>query len=240
MPFKHTPVVLSEMNAVTTPSGRKYRTPDGVDLPSITTVLSVLSRDSIAKWRARVGEKEANRISHRASTRGTAVHEICEKYVNNDPDYLKIPVENSEGEWELRLATPDLIASFNDLKPILDTRLTEVYAQEAPLYSMHLGVAGRVDCVGIFDGKLSIIDYKTSRKPKRRDWISNYFMQETAYAIMWEELTGQPITQLVTIVSVDQHEPQVFIEHRDDWVNSLKDTIKQYKSEQPTSALFDV
>ena len=222
--FEHVPVELTEMNAVTTEKGRRYRTPEGVDLPSITTVLSILSRDSIMKWRRRVGAEEANRISHRASTRGTAVHAIIEKYINNE--------ENFKDGY-----TPDIIGSFLDLKPILDGRIGRVYAQEAPLYSNHLGVAGRVDCVADFDGKLSIIDFKTSMKPKRKDWITNYFMQESAYAIMWEERTGLPITQLVTIVSVDNHEPQIFVEHRDTWVRPLRETIAQYKAENSGNAL---
>jgi genome maintenance exonuclease 1 len=220
--FNHTPVELTEMNAVTTESGRKYRTPEGVDLPSITTVLSLLSRDGIAAWRKKVGEEEANRISHRASTRGTKVHEIIEKYVDNDPNYR-------DGY------TPDIIASFQDVKPILDNNIGDVFAQEAPLYSNHLGVAGRVDCVAMYNGKPSIIDYKTSRKPKQVKWITNYFMQEAAYAIMWEERTGMPIVQLVTIISVDNSEPQVFIEHRDNWIRPLQDVIKQYKDEQESS-----
>jgi genome maintenance exonuclease 1 len=223
--FDHEIVELTEMNAVTTDSGRKYKTPEGVNLPSITTVLSILSRESIAKWRARVGAAEANRISHRASTRGTSVHEIIEKYVNNDPNF-------KDGY------TPDIIASFLDVKPILDERLTKVYAQEAPLYSNHLGVAGRVDCVGIFDGKPSIIDYKTSMKPKRKDWIKNYFMQEAAYAIMWEERTGQPIVQLVTVISVDNAPPQVFVEHRDNWVRPLRETIEKYNEEQSSTSVL--
>ena len=236
--FVHSPIELTEMTAVTTEFGRQYETPEGINLPSITTVLSVLSRDSIAKWKKRVGEKEANRVSYRASTRGTAVHEICEQYVNNDPDYDKYMAMNIDtGEQTLTKRTPDLIESFLKLKPILDERLGTVYAQEAPLYSTHLGVAGRVDCVGIFDGKPSIIDYKTSMKPKRLDWIKNYFMQESAYAIMWEERTGMPITQLVTIISVDNHEPQVFIEHRDNWVRPLRDTIAQYNEENSTNSL---
>ena len=236
--FKHVPVELTEMTAVTTDTGRQYETPEGITLPSITTVLSILSRDSIAKWRARVGEKEANRVSYRASTRGTAVHEICEQYVNNDPDYDKYMAINPDnGEMKLTTRTPDLIDSFLKIKPILDERLTVVHAQEAPLYSTHLGVAGRVDCVGVFDGKLSIIDYKTSMKPKRLDWIKNYFMQESAYSIMWEERTGMPITQLVTIISVDNHEPQVFIEHRDNWVRPLRETIAQYNEENSSTSL---
>ena len=222
--FKHESVELTEMESVTTDEGRKYQTPEGVNLPSITTVLSILSRDSIAKWRARVGEEEANKISTRASGRGTRVHEIIEKYMNNEEDYR-------DGY------TPDIIQSFLDVRSILDNRIGTVYAMEAPLYSTHLGVAGRVDCIAEFDGKLSVIDFKTSMKPKKLDWIKNYFMQESAYAIMWEERTGQPITQLVTIISVDDHEPQVFIEHRDNWVRPLRDTIKQYEEENST-ALF--
>lgn len=219
--FEHVDVELKEMVAETTESGRVYKTPEGIGLPSITTVLSILSRDSIAKWRARVGEAEANKISYRASTRGTAVHEIIEKYIDNDENY-------KDGY------TPDIISSFIAVKPILDDRIGRVFAQEAPLYSNHLGVAGRVDCVAEFDGKLSIIDFKTSLKPKRLEWIKNYFMQESAYAIMWEERTGMPITQLVTIISVDNAEPQVFIEHRDNWVRPLRDTIAQYNEENST------
>jgi hypothetical protein len=224
--FEHVHTELNEMNAVTTEKGRRYRTPEGVDLPSITTVLSILSRDSIMKWRRRVGAEEANRISHRASTRGTAVHAIIEKYINNE--------ENFKDGY-----TPDIISSFLDLKPILDNRIGRVFAQEAPLYSNHLGVAGRVDCVAEFDGRTSIIDFKTSMKPKRYDYITGYFMQEAAYAIMWEERTKTPITQLVTIISVDNNEPQVFIEHRDNWVRPLRETIAQYNAEN-SGNLLDV
>lgn len=223
--FEHVPVELTEMTAVTTDEGRKYRTPEGINLPSITTVLSILSRDSIAAWRKRVGEAEANRISHRASTRGTKVHEIIEKYIDNKEDY-------KDGY------TPDIVSSFLDVKSILDDRIGRVYAQEAPLYSNHLGVAGRVDCVAEFDGKLSIIDFKTSLKPKRKDWVKNYFMQESAYAIMWEERTGQPIVQLVTIISVDNAPPQVFIEHRDNWVRPLRETIEKYNEEQSSTSVL--
>jgi hypothetical protein len=102
-----------------------------------------------------------------------------------------------------------------------------------------LGVAGRVDCVAEFDGKLSIIDFKTAMKKKQKSWINNYFMQEAAYAIMWEERTGQPITQLVTIISVDgEDKPQIFVEHRDNWINSLRDTIEKYNEEQGDSTVL--
>jgi len=222
--FEHVDVELSEMVCETTEKGRIYKTPEGLGLPSITTVLSILSRDSIKAWRKRVGEEEANRISHRATTRGTAVHEIIEKYINNDENYR-------DGY------TPDVIESFLVLKPILDNSIGKVYAQEAPLYSTHLGVAGTVDCVADFDGKLSIIDFQTSRKPKKTDWIKNYFIQESAYAIMWEERTGMPITQLVTAITVDDGQPQVFIEHRDNWTRPLQETIEQYNQENSNPLL---
>lgn len=219
--FKHVPVELTEMNAVTTDEGRKYHTPEGIDLPSITTVLSILSRDSIAKWRKRVGEVEANKISTRAANRGTAVHTVCEKYLDNDADYL-------DG------VMPNNIETFQKIRPILDENINNIHAQEAPLYSNYLGVAGRVDCVAEWQGKLSIIDFKTSRKFKKREWCHSYFMQECAYAIMWEERTGVPITQLVTLIAVDERTPILYIEHRDDWVRPLRDVIEQYKEENTT------
>lgn len=202
-----------------TDSGRKYVTEDKKKLPSITTVLSILSRAGIAAWRKRVGDKEADRISHIASTRGSAVHQIVEDYIDNKEDF-------DAGYF------PHILESFQQIKPIIDKRIGKVYAQEQPLYSNHLGVAGRVDCVAEFDGKLSIIDFKTSKKRKTRSNCYNYFMQESGYAIMWEERTKMPITQLVTIMSVDNDDPLVFVEQRDDWTEKLRETIKTYEEEQ--------
>ena len=197
-------------------NGRRYLSPEGNKYPSITTVLSVLSRAGIAEWRARVGEEEANKVSHRASTRGTAVHDLVEKYLDNE---------------ELPEVLPHITASLSNLKPSL-SRIGKIYAQEAPLYSKHLGVAGRVDCVGEYDGVPSIIDFKTSKKIKKKEWVTSYFMQEAAYAIMWEERTGMPITNLVTIMDVDNESPCVFVEHRDNWTEKLFETIELYHKEQ--------
>ena len=220
MEFIHEPIDLgyNDLTAVTAKSGRTYRDPAGNSYPSITTVLSILSREAIQKWRARVGEEEANRISSRASGRGTIVHNLLEKYVDNDPDYLK-------GEM------PHNIQTFKDIQPTLDECLTKVYAQEAPLYSEHLGVAGRVDCVGQWEGVDAIIDYKTSKKLKKKEWISSYFMQCAAYAIMWEERTGMPIKKLVVAIAGDEG-PQVFVEDRDNWTKELINTITEYKREK--------
>jgi genome maintenance exonuclease 1 len=215
--FKHKPVDLGYNDLKTiNEGGRKYLTPNG-NYPSITTLLSNLSKEAIQAWRDRVGHEEANKISRQAAGRGTAVHAMCELYVNNDPDYA-------------RGVMPNILNDFNRIKNILDTRIGIVYGQELPLYSDHLGVAGRVDCVAEFDGKLSIIDYKTSKKTKKYEWCHSYFMQECFYAIAWEERTGIPITQLVTIISVDDAEPQVFIEHRDDWDKELVKVIEKYST----------
>ena len=216
--FKHSPLKLDYEDLVceTKSTGRKYQTPEGKYYPSITTILSLQSKKAIAAWRARVGEEEANKISRVASNRGTAVHEMAERYVNNDPDYKKG-------------AMPNIINDFNGIKGVLDERLGEVYGQELPLYSDYLGLAGRVDCIAKFDGKISISDYKTSRKKKKYEWVKSYFMQECFYAIATEERTGIPITQLVTIISVDNDDPQVFIEHRDSWDKELKRCIQEYK-----------
>jgi len=217
MKFIHEPIDLgyNDLTAKTTKKGRQYVDPDGNKYPSITTVLSILSEDSIRAWRARVGEEEANRISRQASSRGTTVHNIIEKYVANDPDFIK-------GEM------PNNVQTFKDVQQVIDEGVTKVYQQEAPLYSKHLGVAGRVDCVGQWKGIDSIIDWKTSRKFKKKEWISSYFMQCAAYAIMWEERTGTPIKQLVVCIAGDMGH-QVFVEDRDNWTGKLIETINEYK-----------
>ena len=153
-----------------------------------------------------------------ASSRGTKIHNIIEKYIANDPEYLS-------GEM------PHNIQTFKDIQPFVDENLSKVYSIEAPLYSKHLGVAGRVDCVGVWNGKDSIIDWKTSRKEKKKEWISNYFMQAAAYAIMWEERTGRPIKQLVVAIAGDMG-PQIFVEDRDNWTEELINTINKYKREK--------
>ena len=225
--FNHVAMkALPELECETLPTGRTYITPEGNKYPSITTVLGNLSKAGILAWRKRVGEEVANKISTQAATRGTAVHTLAEDYINNKEDW-------SKG------AMPANIFSFNQIKTILDERLDNVWAQEVPLYSDKFKIAGRVDCIAEYNGKLSIIDFKTAMKPKRKAWINNYFMQEAAYAIMFEERTGLPITQLVTIISVDgANEPQIFVEHRDNWVRPLRETIAKYNKEQESTCVL--
>jgi ATP-dependent exoDNAse (exonuclease V) beta subunit len=215
--FTHKNFLLEEMETETVDGKRFYKTPNG-NLPSITTVLSILSRDAIKAWRKRVGETEANKISTKASRRGTSVHKMCEEYLNN--------------ELNLKEFLPNDRETFNSIKGILDEHLDNIYAQEVPLWSSYLGVAGRVDCIAEWDGKLSVIDFKTSRKLKKKEYISNYFQQCAAYAVMWEERTGIPINKIVVVIAVDGEEPQIFEERRDNYINECVETIAQYRREQ--------
>ena len=217
--FNHNIIELGyeDLVAETTDTGRTYKCPDGSSFNSVTTVLKVLSEDAIQAWRRRVGEDVANKIGVRAANRGTAVHSIIERYLDNNVEYDKDVM-------------PDVLSTFKDVQPILDEHISEILGLEAPLYSKHLKLAGRVDCVGMFDNKLSIIDFKTSRKIKKKEWIHNYFAQASAYAIMFEERTGIPVPQLVIIIAVDNEEPQVFVEKRDDWTELLFKAKEIYES----------
>lgn len=210
---------LEELEADTTENGRFYTTPSGQILPSITTVLSVKNKSGLDAWRKRVGEEEANRIMNQAALRGTAVHQLAEDYVNNEKDWKKG-------------AMPANLFTFNTIKPLLDKHLNNVWIQEAPLYSEKLSVAGRVDCIAEWDGVLSIIDYKTSKRPKKREYVESYFIQEAAYAAMFLERTGVPIKQIVTVIAVDDNEPQVYIEKAIDHLPKFIELRKKFKEER--------
>src|SRR6056300_1395081 len=124
---------------------------------------------------------------------------------------------------------PTNLYAFEQIKQVLDKHVDNVWMQETFLYSDYLETAGQVDCIAEFDGKLSIIDFKTSRKPKKKEWIKGYFMQESFYAVAFEERTGKPITQLVTIITVDGDDPQIFIEHRDDHIRNFMELRVDFK-----------
>ena len=209
-------VVLPKLTRETTTTGRKYFTPEGNAYPSITTVLGVLNKEGILAWRQRVGEAEANRISQQAATRGTAVHKLAEDYLDNKEDWNKG-------------AMPSNLQSFNDLKSILDKRLNNVWFQEEFLYSDKLKCAGQVDCIAEFDGQLSIVDFKTSRKPKKEEWITNYFIQASFYAAAFYERTSIPIKQGVILITVDGSEPQVFKVNTYDYLEHFIAVRKKYK-----------
>ena len=204
-----------ELNTINENGKRLYVTPDGEKYPSVTTVLSDYKKDAIIQWRKRVGEQQANKISTQASRRGTKVHNLCEDYLNNESTFKDY--------------TPDNVEMFKSIQPTLN-EIEIVYAQERTLYSHHLKTAGRVDCVGKFRGKPHIIDFKTSNKPKKWEWIDNYFMQGSAYSVMWEEMTGVPIPYIAIIIAVADDSPQVFVENRDTWINKFIEVRQGYDS----------
>ncbi len=190
-----------------TPTGEKY--------PSVTTVTGLLKKDIINEWRKRVGDEEANKISSKAAKRGTRIHTLCEKYLLNE----EVSVQLFDAEM------------WNSMRPLLDD-IDDIYALEQPLYSDHLQVAGTVDCIARYKGKLSVIDFKSSKRIKHRDDIHDYFIQCSAYAVAFEELTGIPVPRLVILMAVDDEKPLVFNEKRNDWIEEFKTLRLEYKRQK--------
>ena len=183
--------------------------------PSVTSVTGIRSKKSIAEWRKKVGEEEANKVSARATSRGTAFHSLAEKYLKG---------ELTEKDKDHPLA----YYMFSSAKDTLD-RINNVYCLETPMWSDYLGLAGRVDCIAEFDGELAVIDFKTSTKPKQEQWIENYFVQETAYAAMFLERTGLEVKKIVTLVSVEDGSIQIFQKYNiDDYLQLLKCYIEEF------------
>lgn len=190
------PVPLTEMNAVTKSNGlRLYEVGENKWYPSVTTVTSHRTKDKIMKWRKRVGEKEANKISGRASSRGNKFHSMVECYLKNET--VKFDEKNPLASFMFKTAKDTL------------NNINNIHLLESPLYSDHLRIAGRVDCIAEYEGKLSVIDFKTSTKPKKESWIENYFVQETAYAVMYYERCGVKVDSIVTIISTEEGSMQV-------------------------------
>jgi genome maintenance exonuclease 1 len=211
------PKPLQDLKSETFPDGKRFYTlTDGTKLPSVTTVLGAQKKAAIMQWRKRVGEEKANAISRKASGRGTNVHTLCERYLNNE----------SLGD-----IMPDAKEMFISIKPELN-RIDNIHYQEQALWSTQLGIAGRVDCIGEFDGELSVIDFKTSARIKTREDILDYFWQTTAYALMYEELIGTPINKLVIIMAVENSTPLIFIEKTEDHIEGLVEAIQFYKGQK--------
>ena len=213
--FNHVGSDLQELTTENIDGKRHYVIPNGDKYISITTLLSELSKVSIQKWRTRVGSEEANRISTKASRQGTAVHALCEKYIKNEEGFLTESM-------------PHLVEMFESIKPLLD-RVDNVHVTEGAMYSDELGLAGRTDLIAEFDGKLAIIDYKTSRRIKTWSMCHSYFMQGAFYAHAYEERTGIPINNIVIIMAVENEEPLLFRETKDRWLEPLRQVIHKYK-----------
>ena len=216
MAFKHIPTKFDKCELIEKDNKHFYNT-GKIVYPSITSLLSLRSKKGIDMWRAKVGEEEADRIIKGSQKVGTAFHSVNESYLKNEtPNYSK------SGDYEF-----DPFDLFESVKEDLD-RIDNIRAQECPLWSDEMEVAGTVDCVADFDGVLSIIDFKNSRKKKTRSYCKNYFMQATAYAKMWEERTGQKIEQIVIIVASWDGNNTTFVENTQDWEEPLWDLLIEY------------
>lgn len=214
--FVTLPVELPELNSVEKEGQRYYPVPNGKFYPSITTITSFRKRSFFAEWRKKVGPEVADRITAAATGRGTTLHAIIEEYLNNRlnlDDFSDKPLPTT---------------LFKVAKPALD-RIGRIYALEAPLYSDLLGIAGRVDCIAEFDNELAVIDFKSSTKEKKEEWIENYFVQETAYAVMFFERTGIKPKKIVTIIATEEGSCQVIIKtNLDHYYGLLKDYVDEF------------
>ena len=215
--YNHKTINLPEIKATTTDGVRLYETPEGNKYPSITTVLSVRNKKGLFEWRKRVGEDVANYVARKAANRGTSVHHMCEDYINNDFDEEK----------HKKKFLPYVL--FNQLRESVLQKIDNVYAQECGLYSDKYKVAGRVDCIAEYDGKLSIIDFKTSSKERSDDWNESYYIQASAYAEMFEERTGIEINQVAILVVTEDGVVQEFVKNKTEYLPLLSDVIKEWK-----------
>jgi len=218
--FTHTPPAHKLPDVITeTINGKRfYVTPEGKKYPSITTVLSGRNKEGIMRWRESVGNDVANNIMRTAAKRGTAVHTLVENYLNNE-----------------ELSNQDVLptALFTLIKPELDN-INNIVIQEGGLYSDKWGIAGRVDCVAEYKGKLSIIDFKTSTKEKKEEWVENYFIQGSAYCEMYEERFNQEINQVVILIVTEDGAVQTFIKDKKDYLPLLKPAIEEFYKENET------
>jgi genome maintenance exonuclease 1 len=211
--FNHVTLEFPKLKRITADNGsRVYETPSGNAYPSVTTVVSLVKKDIINEWRKRVGDAEANRISSTAANRGTRMHTYCEKYLLNED------------------VAPTLFDTemFEKLKPHLND-IDNIHALEQPVFSNHLQVAGTVDCIAEYKGKMSVIDFKTSKRIKHIDDIHDYFMQCSAYAVAFEEMTGIPVPQLVVIMGVDDEDTLVFVQKRNKWIGDFIALRHEYR-----------
>ena len=214
--FKHNFVPFVELSTETIDGQRHYVLPDGTTkLKSVTTIISEKSdKTALYEWRKKVGEEEANRISTQAARRGTSIHKIAERYVLNEENIYKDEM-------------PINVETFKSIQNILDDHVDNILGVELPLYSKALKCAGRTDLVAEYDGVLSIIDFKTSRKLKKLEWIENYLLQSTVYSMMFEWTYKIAVPQFVIIIAVDDEKtPQTFVMERSKYVDKVLEVFK--------------
>ena len=215
--FTHVELNLPQLDRETIDGVRYYKVPKNEELlrlVSITSVTSHKNRQFFANWRKKVGEEEANKITKQATSRGTDMHTLSENYLLNA---LELPKVQPLSELLFQIAKPEL------------DKINNIHALERSLYSLVLGIAGTVDCIAEYNGELAIIDFKTSKKPKPREWIEHYFVQCAAYACMLFELTGISVKKFVIIMSCENGECIVYEEYdKSKYIKLLTEYIREF------------
>ena len=214
--FNHVDLDLPQLERETIDGVRYYQTPEGNQkLVSITSIISHINRQIFIDWRRRVGTEEADKITRKATSRGTDFHTLTENHLDNKE--FKTGDVQPLSEFMFLLAKDEL------------SRIDNIHALESSLYSVELGIAGTVDCIAEHDGELAIIDFKTSKKPKPLEWIDHYFVQCAAYACMLYEMTGIMVKKFVIIMSCENGECMVYEEYnKRKYINLLSEYIGEF------------
>ena len=228
--FNHVPVNLPKLETITIDRKRFYITPQENYYPSITTVLSTRRKEGLMEWRKKVGDKVANYVAAKAATRGIKVHHMCEDYLNNvSLDY--------PDKWKNHEKDFLPLCLFNQLRDKALENISDIYAQECGLYSDKYKVAGRVDCIAKYKGVLSIIDFKTSTRERSDAWNENYYIQGSAYAEMFTELTGIDISQVVILVVTEDGTVQEFIKDKSNFLDAIHNSVAEWRKQNETDGL---
>ena len=198
--FNHVDLTLPKLSRETIDGVRYYSVPDEetlLKLVSITSVTSHFNKEIFVNWRKKVGNETADKITKAATRRGTDMHTLTEYYLKND-DLPEVPPIS---EFLFKIAKGEL------------NKINNIHSLEGSLYSKELGIAGTVDCIAEYNNELSIIDFKTSKKPKPREWVEHYFVQAMAYGCMLYELTGISVKKLVIIMACENGECVIYEEY---------------------------
>jgi len=214
--FNHIDIELPQLERETIDGVRYYKVPDEeelIRLVSITSVTSHFNKEIFVNWRKKVGEEEAERVTKAATSRGTDMHSLVENYLYN----RDLPSVQPLSDFLFKISKTEL------------NRINNIYALEGSLYSKQLGIAGTVDCIAEYNGELAIIDFKTSKKPKPREWIEHYFVQCMAYGCMLYELTGLTVKKLVIIMACENGECVVYEEYdKSKYIKLLSKYIRKF------------
>ena len=193
-------------------NGFRFYQIDGKNYPSITSILSIQKKEGLEQWRKNVGEEAAKWEMARAARRGKATHTLVEQYLKGQPQTINDVLPNG---------------MFRLLKPYLD-QVDNIHCLERIMYSHKLTLAGQVDCIAEYNGKLSVIDFKTANKERIDSWNESYYLQCTAYAIMYEELFGKQIDQIVILQAGEDGSCHSFVKQKKEYLSQLEQSIKDF------------